>query len=225
MNKTDLRNFSFDKLGTPEYSHFKLLLYWPIYGLMFFFVERVYHPAAYLVVHCALDDMIPFCEWFLIPYLFWFVYLTGAVVYVFLCDVANFRKMMWFIIISYSVTLLVYLVFPNCQHLRPTSFERDNILTQFIALFYTFDTDTNVCPSLHVIGSFAAMYALWYTPRFSSTGWRIVNVACCVLISISTVFMKQHSVIDVVASLPLCIVAYLIAYPKPRAKANLIRQI
>lgn len=216
MNKTDLRNFRLSRLNTPEYSHIKLLLYWPLYGLMFFFVERVYHPASYFVVHCALDDLIPFCEWFLLPYLFWFIYLIGALLYVFLCDVENFKKVMRFIIITYSFTLLVYLVFPNCQHLRPESFARDNALTRFTAWFYTFDTDTNVCPSLHVIGSFAAMFALWYTPRFSGTALRAANVLCCVLICVSTVFMKQHSVVDVAAALPVCLAGYLICYCTPR---------
>ena len=67
MKKTDFRGFTLNKLNTEEYSHLKLLLYWPLYGLVFWFVERAYRPGAYIVMHCSLDNMIPFCEYFLIP--------------------------------------------------------------------------------------------------------------------------------------------------------------
>ena len=94
MKKTDFRNFTWDKLNTEEYSHLKLLLYWPVYGLLFYFVERVYTPGGYIVMHCALDDAIPFCEYFLIPYLFWFVYLIGTLAYTLFCDRDGFRRML-----------------------------------------------------------------------------------------------------------------------------------
>ena len=96
------------------------------------------------------------------------------------------------------------------------------MLTRFIAGFYVFDTNTNVCPSLHVIGSLAAFFAFWHTPLFSSKGWRIASGIAAFLISISTVFMKQHSALDVLAAIPLCAIGYYFAYvrkPK-RAKAT-----
>ena len=83
----DYRQFRFSKLNTPEFSHVWLLLYWPLFGLGFSYVERFYPVAHYIEMHCALDDLIPFNEWFLIPYMFWFVYLIGAVAYTFFFDV------------------------------------------------------------------------------------------------------------------------------------------
>lgn len=152
----DYRQFRLRKLNTPEFSHVWLLLFWPVFGLLFSYAERFYPVAHYFEMHCALDDLIPFNEWFLIPYLFWFVYLIGAVAYTFFFDVPGFRRMMRFVMITYSVTLIIYFLFPTCQMLRPEVFPRDNALTRFIAGFYAFDTNTNVCPSLHVIGSLAA---------------------------------------------------------------------
>ena len=79
MLETDFRRFRFSKLNTDEFRHLKLLIFWPIFGLFFTFVERFYNVGHYYSMHCPLDDMIPFCEWFLIPYLLWFVYLIGPV--------------------------------------------------------------------------------------------------------------------------------------------------
>lgn len=207
-------------MNTEEYRHLKLLLYWPFYGLMFFFVERVYQPAAYIDMHCRLDDMIPFCEYFLFPYLYWFVYLIGTIAYTLFFDVPTFKKMMRFVIVTYTFTLVIYLIFPTCQNLRPETFVRDNFLTRFMKYFYSFDTNTNVCPSLHVIGSFAAMFALWETPRFKAPGWRAVTVISAVLICLSTMFVKQHSALDVMTALPVCLVGYLLCFAPRKSGAQ-----
>lgn len=40
---TDYRKFRLSKRNDPEFSHLKLLLFWPIYGLVFFALERLLH--------------------------------------------------------------------------------------------------------------------------------------------------------------------------------------
>ena len=94
--EVDYRQFRFKKMNTPEFSHVKLLLFWPFFGLMFMFLERFQPERHYYVVHCALDDLIPFWEWALIPYLLWFVFLIGALIYTFFFDTRAFRRMMHF---------------------------------------------------------------------------------------------------------------------------------
>ena len=36
----DYRGFRLSKLNTPEFSHLLLLLFWPVYGLVFYTLER-----------------------------------------------------------------------------------------------------------------------------------------------------------------------------------------
>ena len=212
----DYRNFRLSKINTDEFRHVKLLLFWPLFGIMFSFVERFYHVGSYYVMHCAFDDVIPFCEWFLIPYLFWFVYLIGTLVYTFFFDVPAFKRMMRFIICTYTITMVIYLLFPTCQNLRPEVFPRDNALTRFIGWFYTFDTNTNVCPSLHVIGSAAALFALRDGPRLRKRAWwQAASVLLALCISLSTVFMKQHSILDVLCALPVCALGWWLCYGRP----------
>ena len=214
--EVDYRQFRLRKLDTPEFSHVKLLLYWPVFGLLFLFLERLQPERNYYSVHCPLDDLIPFCEWALIPYLLWFAFLIGTLVYTFFFDIRAFRRMMRFVIVTYTVTIIIYIFFPTCQDLRPETFARDNLFTRFIAWFYLFDTNTNVCPSLHVIGSFAAMYGLWDCRRFQSRGWKTTFCIVAVSISLSTVFMKQHSILDILAALPVCALGWLLSYGKKK---------
>ena len=211
----DYRQFRFSRLNTPEFSHLKLLLYWPVFGLFFLTVERLWIRESYYPIYCAWDEAIPFCEIFLIPYLFWFIFLVGMHIYTLLFDIDSFKKMMKFIIISYSAAMLIYILFPNCQELRPLTFERDNLFTRFIAGFYQFDTNTNVCPSIHVIGAVAVMLAAWNSRHFGKPGWRFLFCMAAFLISISTVFLKQHSILDILAAIPICVITGVIVYGQP----------
>ena len=214
----DYRQFRLRDLNTQRFRHLKLLLFWPVFGLLFTYLERLRPVAHYHAVHCFLDDVIPFCEVFLIPYLLWFVALGGMVLYTLVFDARAFRKLMGFVICTYSVTLVIYLFFPTCQELRPETFARDNVLTRFLGWFYTFDTNTNVCPSLHVIGSAAVMFTAWHARGLSGRAGRIAFTVLAVLISLSTVFLKQHSAIDVLAAVPVCAVGYRLAFFRQAAR-------
>lgn len=212
----DYRVFRLHKLNTPEFRHLKYLLFWPVYGFFFLLVERLWIRESYTPIHCPLDDQIPFCEYFLIPYLLWFVFLIGIQIYTLLYDTESFKRFMKFIIVSYSLAIIIYMLFPNCQELRPIIFERNNIFTKFMEGFYQFDTNTNVCPSIHVIGSIAVMICGWNCKSLNTSGWRIFFWISAFLISISTVFLKQHSVLDILAAIPVCVAAYFAAYGREK---------
>ena len=204
----DYRQFRLSKLNDESFRHLKLLLFWPIYGFFFYFVEKLYSPVRYYPMHCALDDMIPFCELFLIPYLAWFLCIVGMLLYTMLYDIGAFKRFMYFIILTYSVTIVIYLIFPTCQQLRPAAFPRDNLLTQMVGNFYAFDTNTNVCPSIHVFNSVTLMLAYYRSAIFDAPRRRWMRSAAmvlCVSISLSTILLKQHSVIDVVFGLLLAL--------------------
>jgi membrane-associated phospholipid phosphatase len=136
-------------------------------------------------------------------------------IYTLIYDVSAFKRMMYFVMMTYSATIIVYLLFPTCQDLRPAEFERNNFLTRFMASYYAFDTNTNVCPSIHVIGSFAVTFASFHCKDFGK-GTKVAFAVIGVLIAISTVFVKQHSIIDLLAALPLCAVAYILCFKNNR---------
>ena len=64
-----------------KYKHaIPVLLYMVIYLVWFAWLEKT-NVRNYQVIHVSLDDYIPFCEVFVVPYLLWFVYVSGVVVY------------------------------------------------------------------------------------------------------------------------------------------------
>ena len=211
----DYRKFRFNKLNTPEFSHLKYLIFWPVFYMVFNFLEFFVKPE-YHIMHCRIDDKIPFCEYFLIPYLFWFVMLFGVSVYTLLFDIPLFKKFTTYVIITYTVSLIIFVLYPSQQNLRPEEFVRDNILTRFMAGFYAFDTNTNVCPSIHVIGALGGLFALWHSKHFGTAFWRTVWTVVTVSICLSTMFLKQHSFLDIPPALVISFAAYYFVFVRKK---------
>ena len=213
----DYRGFTWKKLWTPEYRHLLLLLFWPIYWLRYPLIEALNPPERCHVIGCALDGMIPFCEYFLIPYMLWMACMLWVVYYTLSHDTESFRKYSQFLILAFSISTVIYIFWPTCQNLRPEQFQRDNLFTKIVAMLYAADTSTNVCPSEHVIGSIAFWAAAIHTKGLQTPGKVALMSFLAVVISLSTVFLKQHSILDVFAAIPLCMVVYWVVYRRKKA--------
>lgn len=190
--------------------------FWPLFGLCFYALEWLVPERAYHVMYHPADSLIPFCELFVLPYLFWFPFMVFSYVYAFFADPGAFRRMMRFTALTYGGGLLMFILFPTCQELRPQVFPRENFLSAVMAWFYTCDTSTNVCPSLHVCGSVAAALGLADTRRFSTPRWKNALRAVALTICASTVFVKQHSILDTVCGFLFCGYAWLLVYGRGR---------
>jgi len=195
------RDFNFKNITSVKYRHLFLVLFWPVYLSLFIFTEKFVTPV--YNVYSPLDDLIPFCEFFVIPYVLWYALLAFVSLYTLFFDIPSFKKLYWFLSITCIITFSIYIIFPNMQNLRPTEFVRDNIFVDIMKNLYAIDTNTNVCPSIHVIFSLGMLFTMWNSKHFNSTLWRIAELIIAVSICLATVFLKQHSVIDIFAGVAL----------------------
>ena len=217
----DYRTFRLNKINEPQFSHLKLLLGWIVYFTLYFLTENLIPAENCTPVHMWLDDWIPFCEWFLIPYVFWYALIVFSLGYFLLYHVDSFKRLQTFIIVTQICAMAVYILFPTRQDLRPETFPRDNSLTHCIGILYRFDTNTGVCPSLHVAYSIGIL-SVWLKEKEASILWKGFVAVAVILICLSTMFIKQHSAVDFFAALPVCLLAELFVYGKdywlPKAK-------
>ena len=215
--------FRFSRLREKRFSHLWLLLGWVGYLLLYFLTENLIPVEKCHVVHCALDDLIPFHEGFLLFYCFWYAYLVLSLLYFFLYDIPSFKKLQFYIIVTQAVAMAVYILWPSIQLLRPEVFPRDNLLTRFLGFIYTADTPTGVCPSLHVAYSMGILSVFWKYPG-SSRLWKGILLVWILLICAAVCFVKQHSALDILAALPVCVLAELLlywrSYWKPRLQGR-----
>ena len=87
----------------------------------------------------------------------------------------------------------------------------DILLTDAVKLLYRMDTNTNVCPSEHVIGSAGFFLAVCYAEGVGCRQKRLAAVAA-ILTGSATVFLKQHSLVDVLTALPVCVIGWFAAF-------------
>ena len=209
----DYSGFSLRRLNEPRFSHVKLLGGWIFYFVMYFVTENLIPASACHPMHCALDDIIPFNEFFLIFYVGWYALVFCSLAYTLFFDVPNFKKIQTYIIITQVIAMTCYVIWPTRQDLRPTVFERDNFLTALTAFIYSFDTSTGVCPSLHV-GYSLGILSVALKDRELGTGWKIALGFTVFMICCAVCFVKQHSALDVLFALPMCLVAEWLTFGK-----------
>ena len=211
--RVDYTGFSLSRLNEPRFSHIKLLVGWIIYFILFFLTENLIPREKCHPIHCWLDDVIPFNEFFLIFYCGWFLLVFGSLLYYLLYDVERFKKLQIYIMCTQAIAMFIYIVYPSRQDLRPEVFPRENILTALMSFIYAFDTSTGVCPSLHVGYSMAILSVTSKDP-FLSKGLKAFLTFFIVMICAAVCFVKQHSAVDVFAALIMCFFIEIALYGK-----------
>lgn len=209
----DYRDFRFSRLGEPRFAHVKLWLTWAVYFVLFFLTENLIPAEKCHPVHCFLDDIIPFNEYFLVFYCGWYVLVFGSLVYYFFYDVQRFRELDLYIFTTQMAAMACYIFWPSRQDLRPEVFPRENVFTWIMGLIYTFDTNTGVCPSLHVAYSLAIVSVMVKDDRLKKP-FKMLVTCFCLMVCLSTAFVKQHSVVDIIAALPVVLLGEVLIYGK-----------
>jgi membrane-associated phospholipid phosphatase len=194
-----------------KYGHFLL------FGLVFVAINMVFNRLEEIVVpryymQTWLDGYIPFIKVFVIPYVVWFVYIVAVPVYLGFKSRKDFMRLCTLMAVGQSICLLVYYLLPNGQDLRPVIIGND-VFSRMIQAIYNSDTSTNVAPSIHVLHSLAIHFGLMnYEPFRKRKFLPAVSFLVMVSVVLSTVFIKQHAVMDVLYGLLLSSVLYVLIY-------------
>lgn len=202
------------KAFLKKYSHAWTLLYIFIYMPWFLWLESSITPTSdFTNLHVAFDDMIPFCELFIIPYVLWFLYIPVVVLLVLFTSKREFYYASAYLFIGMTMCLLICTLWPNGQDLRVESFENENVFTWIMQFIYHADTNTNVFPSIHVYNSVGAFIILCKSSVLKNKNWiKAISGILSVLIILSTMFLKQHSVLDVIGGVVLGAIMYGLVY-------------
>ena len=212
------KGFKFNMITQPRYRHLFYLLFWPFFLASFFISEQMAVDGGFTIVKCALDDKIPFCEVFVIPYVIWYPFWIFMVLYTCGFEVPVFVKLMKYLIMTLTLALFIYLFWPSGHDMWPEKFPRENFFTWIISQIYGVDHPTNVCPSEHVSTAFGVVLAARETKHLSGKKWMIFFWSEAILVALSVAFIKQHSIIDVFAAIPLILVGYLYGFYLPKWK-------
>lgn len=190
--------------------HIKLLLICSAIYLIGFFVLERFNLFELTYMETWLDNYIPFNEYFVIPYVIWYVYIIAGFIYFLYQDDFEYNRCMYYLFAGMFIALIIYTFFPNGQNLR-VELTNENIFQSMVSLLYAIDTPTNVCPSLHTYNSIM-MYVALKRSHFFKDKHLLDILAFILVISIcaSTVLIKQHAIVDVFGGILMSIIVYYV---------------
>ena len=148
----------------------------------------------------AIDDQIPRLPIFIVPYLAFLPWLWGTMGFSFLKH-KSFRKLALAVII---INLVAYGFYIFLQTYIPrTPITSSDLFSNILQIVYNNDHQYNCFPSLH--SGLSAMIATYFVCTKSKLAW--VAIAMAALVVVSTLFTKQHFIVDAISGVTLGIVA------------------
>ena len=145
-----------------------MALYSIFYLSVFHYLEANV-PLRSILVHCRLDDLIPFCKYAVIPYFAWFVWIPFTLFYLlWKAPREDFWRLCLPLFSGMTIALACYAVLPTALDLRPYWVPGSDIFAQTVRFLYRTDTATNVCPSIHVFNSVTLLLAYYRSRIFDA---------------------------------------------------------
>lgn len=205
-NEGRLQNF---KLWVNSHVYICIVTYLVAHTSLFFLISNFVEPKYYM--HTAFDDMVPLCEYLIVPYVSWFFAFAGSLVFMVRNDRCNFWRMFLAQVLGSTICCVVYVFFQNAITM-PQQTVNHNIFSLILELVWASDNTTNACPSLHVLSSTVIAVVTWYSNYFKNKPiFKIAIILWMIIICTSTMFVKQHSIIDVICGAILGIILALVA--------------
>ena len=151
-----------------------------------------------------VDDKIPFLPWTVLPYCFWFPLIVFYPLVVFRTDPYSYCSYLMTMVMEIMISVVCYLIYP-------TSFQRPVPPNDFWGNFMKFIyhgsyRGLNCAPSLHCSSCFLVI-CVSSTCVGMNLWIRIFTILIAVMIVLSTLTTKQHTLIDVLTAVPLFMIS------------------
>lgn len=149
-----------------------------------------------------IDSSIPLVPVFAVPYLFaTFMFLAAPLLLYFISGWEKTKPYLIVQTIATTISYIIYLIYPTST-VRPAVTGTD-LFSQMVAFVYASDKPAGLFPSGHVFMSVVIAYFFWkYYPKT-----RVWVAIILPLIVLSTVFMKQHHVLDIVGGIAVAVLS------------------
>lgn len=187
-----------------EYSPLAWLLIIPVLNVVYGLLN---HGGSHVVqLTTAWDRLIPFVPVFIIPYLIWYPYVFSLFVVFFRKDRNVYYRSLMLTCIGLVICYFIYFVFQTTMP-RP-EIDHDGILNWLVSFVYSTDAPYNCFPSIHVLISHIVLKAA-YQCKLSRSATTAAFITSWMII-LSTLFVKQHVLMDVASGILLSEMLYYV---------------
>lgn len=196
-----------------KYKHVWIVVVYFIFYLPWYFGIQQRDPSRFFDMHVTLDSMISFKPIFIFAYIYWFIFVAATFLFVFFYDKDEFYKCCAFMFGGMTICLIIFTFFPTTFDYRPAVISGNYLERFFLNIVYTADKPTNVFPSIHVLNSIGCAIVLIKSKYFKNNYFVYAfAIMSAVIITLSTMFVKQHSIMDALAAGIISVILYYLVY-------------
>lgn len=171
-----------------------------------YFVTKNFNSSFHLI-GSSLDDKIPFIKYFIYVYNSWYPFLVFVWVLLFYFDRDKCINFIVAGLLSIIISNFIFLVYPTTV-LRPDIVVND-FTSLVVSITYNADVPVNCMPSMHCIFCFISIFCLINSKI--KNRYKVPICVYFVLIIFSTLFVKQHVIIDVISAFIISGCCYLVS--------------
>lgn len=183
-----------------------LVLVVSIWALCYFSINAFTEGKETHILALPFENKIPFIPYFIIFY--FSTYVLAIFPYFIVKDIVDYRNAVLAYLVVIFISSIVYLIYP-VETIRP-GFIVDNIFLKMVAILYSVAKPYNLFPSMHVsLSALAGIICFKYNKKLGY--WLIFWL---MMVMLSTLFVKQHYIVDLVAALVLAFLVYYLFFIK-----------
>jgi membrane-associated phospholipid phosphatase len=186
------------KIIRENFKPLTLLLVIPIMNLTYVLINKL-SPTGYNIT-LPIDNKLPFLPIFIIPYIIWYLFIPLSFFIFCLKDKKTYFKTMLIYVSGCIIASIVFLTFQTT--VPRTQVEGSGVLINIIKMIYANDNPVNCLPSLHVFTSYLIIRVITKS-KLASLKVNLTTYIIASLIILSTLFTKQHAVLDVLSGMVL----------------------
>ncbi|MDV4152197.1 phosphatase PAP2 family protein [Clostridium sp. AL.422] len=168
-------------------------------------------------ISLTIDRNIPLLSVFIFPYIYWYIFIFIGLIFILSKDRNRYLRTLISIYIGMCICYLFYYLYP-VEIARPV-IANNTIPNRIVNLIYELDRPLNCFPSIHVLNTYIIMRA---TKWKDNKPWFVYTNIVGILIILSTVFIKQHFVLDGVSAI---IIAELVIFITKKIQDRYIDKI
>lgn len=187
--------------------HLLWLFIFPVLGFIYSLLNKPTMTALDLKI--VIDHLIPVVPIFVLPYLLWYVFMFCYLIYFCFKDTTVYKHTLVTIVIGEFICFICYVYFQSTVA-RP-SVEGTGMFSTLLQFVYAQDNPYNCFPSIHVLTTYTIMLASVNIKNKHFINTLLIQ-SMGALIILSTLFTKQHVIVDVVASMLIVSLVYSLLF-------------
>ena len=173
---------------------------------MYWFLKLFQGKPSYISFY--LDDKIPFWGWTVYIYDLFYPLFIVSFYFLYCYDRKKYYKGIISCAIGCIICYIIYLLIPTIMY-RPITPLYDPLTNLVLKITYFFDEPPLNCfPSLHCIFCFQIIFS--YLKAKYPLKKKIFIITFAFLIILSTLFVKQHYIFDIISALAVCLIANIL---------------